>query len=106
VDPRRLARTTLDLVDEKAAVVTALPDLSANGDPPTPCLALRRREAARALGVSERTLWDWTQRQEVPHVRIRGTVLYPVGALRKWLNERAVQAAAGPTSDAQTDGAK
>ena len=33
-----------------------------------PCLAMRPREAARALGVCERTLWAWTQRGDVPHV--------------------------------------
>jgi len=57
-------------------------------DPVTPCLALRAREAARALGVSERTLWAWTQRHEVPHVRRGKTILYPVDALRRWLDEQ------------------
>jgi len=58
-------------------------------DPPTPCLAMRLREAAAALGVSERTLWDWTQRGDVPHVRRNKTILYPVDALRRWLDEQA-----------------
>jgi len=58
-------------------------------DPATPCLALRPREAAAALGVSERTLWDWTQRGDVPHVRRNNTILYPVDALRRWLAEEA-----------------
>ena len=52
-------------------------------------LALRPREAAKALGVSERTLWDWTQRGEVPYFRRNKTILYPVDALRRWLDEQA-----------------
>ena len=62
-------------------------------DPPTPCLAMRLREAAAALGVSERTLWDWTQRGDVPHVRRNKTILYPVDALRRWLDEQTKPAA-------------
>ena len=54
-----------------------------------PCLALRPRDAAKALGVSERTLWDWTQRGDVPHVRRGKTILYPVDVLRRWLDEQA-----------------
>jgi len=51
----------------------------------TPCLALRPREAAKALSVSERTLWDWTQRGEIPHVRRGKTIMYPVSSLTLWL---------------------
>lgn len=52
-------------------------------------LSLRPREAARALGVSERTLWTLTHRGEVPHVRVGRAVLYPLESLRKWLEARA-----------------
>ena len=68
------------------------PEIPTAGEPrehATPCLALRPREAAWALGISERTLWEWTQRQEVPHVRRGKTVRYPVDALRRWLDEQA-----------------
>lgn len=54
-----------------------------------PNLALRPRDAAKALGVSERLLWEWTHRGDVPHVRIGRTILYPVDALRDWLNRQA-----------------
>jgi excisionase family DNA binding protein len=57
--------------------------------PETPCLAMRPREAAKALGVSERTLWEWTNRGEVPHIRIGKAILYPVDVLRRWLDEQA-----------------
>lgn len=56
---------------------------------PTPSLALRPREAARALGVSERTLWSWTQAGEIPHVKMGRSVLYPTAALERWLAERS-----------------
>jgi excisionase family DNA binding protein len=56
---------------------------------PIPALALRPREAAAALGVSERTLWAWTAAGEVPHVRRGKTVLYPVGELTRWLAEQS-----------------
>lgn len=60
-----------------------------------PCLALRPREASSSLGVSERTLWEWTQRGDVPHIRRNKTILYPVDALRRWLDEQATAKAAG-----------
>jgi len=56
-------------------------------------LALRPREAAKALSISPRHLWDLTRRGEVPCVRVgtgkRQTVLYPVAELREWLARRA-----------------
>jgi excisionase family DNA binding protein len=58
-------------------------------------LALRPREAAKALGVSERSLWEWTHRGDVPHVRIGRTIMYPVDSLREWLNRQANKAKGG-----------
>ncbi len=57
-------------------------------------LALRPREAAKALGVSPRTLWSLTApRGPIPCVRIghgkRQTVLYPVAELQTWLSRQA-----------------
>lgn len=56
-----------------------------------PRLALRRAECAEALGVSDRTLFSWTQQGIVPHARIGGVVMYPVDAIRDWLAERAAE---------------
>jgi excisionase family DNA binding protein len=53
------------------------------------CLALRPRDAARVLSVSERTLWGLTKQGRVPFVRIGKAVRYPVHLLRKWLEEQA-----------------
>ena len=59
-------------------------------DPPR--LALRPREAAKALGIGERLLFDLTQRGAVPHLRLGNRViLYPVDALRDWLAEQTQQ---------------
>jgi len=60
-------------------------------DPPPPVqpLAYRPRDAAKALGVSERTLWTWTKRGDVPHARIGGRLLYPVAVLERWLSKKA-----------------
>jgi len=50
-------------------------------------LALRPAEAARALGIGERTLRQLLP--TLPHVRAGGTVLLPVEGLRRWLEEQA-----------------
>jgi excisionase family DNA binding protein len=61
-------------------LTTSPPDLSSR-------LALRPKEAAQALGVSERTLRQILP--ELPHVRVGGAVLLPVEGLRAWLQDEA-----------------
>ena len=57
-----------------------------------PRLALRPREAAKALGIGERLLSDLTRRGEIPHLRLGSKcIVYPVAALRVWLDEQAQQ---------------
>lgn len=63
-------------------------------------LALRPREAAKALGISARTLWGLTApRGPIPCVRIghgkRQTVLYPTSVLQDWLSQHAEAAKGG-----------
>ncbi|MFO0795920.1 MAG: helix-turn-helix domain-containing protein [Gemmataceae bacterium] len=69
-----------------------------------PPLALRPRDAAKALGISTRTLWEWTRAGLVPCVRVgtgkRCAVLYPTAELHAWLN-RQVEAAKGGDHDAR-----
>jgi len=50
-------------------------------------LALRPAEAARALGLSERSLRQMLA--QIPHLRAGSAVLIPVDSLRDWLRERA-----------------
>lgn len=54
--------------------------------PPLP-LAMRREVAARAIGVSPRTLLSLTQRNEVPHARLGSCVIYPTARILAWLEE-------------------
>jgi hypothetical protein len=63
-------------------------------------LALRPREAAKALGISPRSLWGLTvPRGPIPCVRVghgeRRTVLYPVTELQAWLTQEAEAAKGG-----------
>ena len=64
---------------------------AARNEPETPCLALRPREAAKALGISERLLWEHTERGEIPHIRLGRAVLYSVDSLRDWLKRQTHQ---------------
>jgi len=63
-------------------------------------LALRREEAARALGVSDES-FDRYVRAELPVVRVGTLRLYPVEALNVWLRERA----SAPVDDLRRRGA-
>lgn len=55
----------------------------------TNTLALRTRDAARTLGLSERTLWSLTKQGKIPFVRIGKAVRYPRHLLLRWLEEQA-----------------
>jgi excisionase family DNA binding protein len=50
-------------------------------------LAMRPKVAARALGISERTLWSMTKRGEIPYAKIGGCVVYPTSPTLAWLEE-------------------
>ena len=52
-------------------------------------LALRPKEAAKALGISERLLWSKTNAGDIPHLRLGRAVIYPTEQLRQWLAEQA-----------------
>jgi hypothetical protein len=52
-------------------------------------LALRPKEAALALGISERLLWSKTNCGEIPHCRINRTVVYPIHLLKEYLTDNA-----------------
>jgi excisionase family DNA binding protein len=62
-------------------------------------LALRPREAAKALGISPRLLWQLTKDGHIPCVRVgsgkRRTVLYPLADLQAWLTREAATAKGG-----------
>ena len=58
-----------------------------------PPLALRPKEAARALGIGERKLWEITadRTSGIPHARFGKCIIYPVRELQDWLAERAAK---------------
>jgi excisionase family DNA binding protein len=51
-------------------------------------LLLSARETARALSVSERTLFTLTKERGLPCVRIGSRVMYRPEAVNAWLAER------------------
>jgi hypothetical protein len=60
--------------------------------PPVPRLLLNSRDAAEALGISPRTLWELTAKREIPVIRLPGrgkarrALRYDVEDLRKWVD--------------------
>ena len=58
-------------------------------------ILVNAREAARLLGISERSLWTLTKRGEVPHVRIGARLLYRPASLTTWAVEVETKGAIG-----------
>ncbi len=61
--------------------------------PELPRLALRPKEAAKALGIGERLLWSMTNQGLIPHLRLGKATVYPVAELERWLAEHAAKGA-------------
>jgi len=53
-----------------------------------PCLLLSAREAAKALSISERTLYSRTADGTLPCVRLGGRRLYDPRALTAWIDRQ------------------
>ena len=51
-------------------------------------IALRPREAAAALGVSDRTLRKWVRDEGLPYFKLDGTICIPVADLERWMADR------------------
>lgn len=62
-------------------------DLARSRDALPVLLALRKREAAAAVGISERTMHRLIERGEIRAKRTDGAVLVPVAELERWLND-------------------
>lgn len=62
-----------------------------DAETPTPVtpLALRPPQAAKALGIGTRLLWELTNRGEIPHTKLGRCVVYPVAALEEWLKAQS-----------------
>ena len=48
-------------------------------------LLLKPPQAAKMLGISERTLWSWKTSGMIPFVTIGRNVRYPLDGLRSWV---------------------
>ena len=61
--------------------------------PPMPhALALRPKDAAKALGIGQRKLWQLTKAGVIPHLKLGTCTVYPVDELRAWLSDQAGKA--------------
>ena len=62
-------------------------------------LTLRPHDAAKALGVSPRILWQLTKGGDIPCLRVRKgkrrSIFYPVADLQAWLTKQADATKAG-----------
>src|SRR4051812_29109537 len=72
--------------------------LPRNPPPATPCLAMRPKQAAAALGISERLLWTLTHNGDVPYIKCGSATLYPTAQLVEWLAAKAKSSAGAPDS--------
>jgi hypothetical protein len=54
-----------------------------------PRIGLRPRDAAIALGIGQRKLWELTNCGVLPCVRLGRTVIYPVAMLEEYLRKNA-----------------
>jgi predicted DNA-binding transcriptional regulator AlpA len=70
-----------------------------------PTLALKMRDAARAIGCSTRTLHELVKRGEIRPRRLgtgpRAGLVFPLAELERWLREGAPQAGQGGARDDQ-----
>ncbi len=54
-----------------------------------PRLAIRPKQAAAAIGIGERKLWELTNRGAIPYLKVGTATLYPVDLLAAWLRQQA-----------------
>lgn len=67
--------------------------------PPVSPLLLRARDAAAALSISPRALWERTNRGEIPVVRIGVAVRYDPSDLRAWIESHKGKKHSGTRSE-------
>lgn len=53
-----------------------------------PSRLLRTREVAQYLAISERKLWELTNRGDIPCVRVGRAVRYDPADLQRWIEEK------------------
>ena len=63
-------------------------------------LLVKAREAARLLAISQRLLWELTNRGEIPCVRLNRSVRYSIAELRRLATNGTAAVPATPEGDA------
>lgn len=66
----------------------ANPSQSGGPQPDSQRLTYRKREAAAALGISERTLHDLLAAGEIPSFKLNRAVLIPVEGIRAYIQRQ------------------
>ena len=98
---RANANDTYTADDAARALLRAL---RAAAEPPT--LLLTAREAAKALAISEKTLWTLTTpRGSIPAIRVgERSLRYSVAALEKWIDAQPMATACAAAPEGQREG--
>jgi excisionase family DNA binding protein len=73
-------------------VNSSKPPMPSDNLPPNPRLTLRKREAAKALGLSERTLHELLKSGQIGSFKLNRAVLIPVAELESFISRRGAQA--------------
>ena len=81
-------RTNDNVGGRMTPTINGIANMAPDGSAPV-ILALRPKETALALGISERLLWTKTNCGEIPHCRIGRAIVYPVHLLRDYLTDNA-----------------
>ena len=58
-------------------------------DAPVFPLTMRPKEVAKALSLSERKLWEITNRGLIPHFHVGKAVMYSVNEIHQWIEEQS-----------------
>lgn len=54
-------------------------------------LLVKAKEAATVLSISERKLWELTNRKEIPCIRVGRSVRYSLADLSAWIDRKRTE---------------
>jgi excisionase family DNA binding protein len=95
---RRVVEETLRVAADRAAPGTGT---CSRPEPDQTVLLMKPPDAARALAISERKLWELTRGGEIPYVPIGRAVRYDATDLRAWVEGRKRRGGAKETDDGE-----
>lgn len=82
IDEAKACTTAIALTPEQFEIVVQA--IAAAGMP----RLLSPAEAAELLHISTRTLFTWTEEEDLPFLGVNGQRKYPLPALQRWVAER------------------